>query len=373
MYIESLNLINYRNYKNEKLNLNNKINILLGENAQGKTNVLEAIFLSCVGKSPRTNKDKELINYNENNAKIEVKAKHIVGKSNIEIYLSKNEKKRVKVNHMQVSKIGELVGNIFAIYFSPDELKLIKDCPEDRRRFLDIDISQLKRSYFYKIVKYNKILNQRNSLLKSKSEKVLKETLPIWDEQFTLVASEIIDERRRYIDKLARYVKKVHSFLTNGKEDIELSYSTFTDSQDNVKEKMLQKLTDNIEKDIRLGYTTVGPHRDDIKIIVNGIDIKTYGSQGQQRTCALSLKLAELEIFKEVRNEYPVLLLDDVLSELDKNRQRRLFEYIQNIQALITTTEIDNELIDGIDVDIINIKKGSFCSTSWMYKLQSTI
>ena len=356
MEIKSVQLKNFRNYTNEVVFFNKNLNVLEGKNAQGKTNLLEAVFLCAIGKSPRTNKEKELIKWNENLGKVTIEFNKISGNKKIEIYLFSNQNKAVKINGVPIKKLGELMGELNAIYFSPDELKLVKDSPDERRRFMDIDLSQFNKNYFYALNKYNKILNQRNKLLKSGNENSIKETISIWNEQLSEQACFIILKRLELIEQLKVFAKKAHFYLTDNAEEMNLSYVGLTNTnKETLKQKLLKLYDESLEKDLNLGYTTVGPHRDDIKIVVNNIDVRHFGSQGQQRTCALSLKLAELEIFKTNLGEYPVLLLDDVLSELDKTRREKLLTIINNFQTLLTCTEYNL----NIPANVLKVKSGS--------------
>lgn len=342
MQIKNLTLTNFRNYSNQSVELNEGLNIIIGKNAQGKTNLLESIFLCAIGKSPRSSKDKELIKWNTDFAKISLNIAKKLGNSSIDLYLFSNQNKAIKIDKIGIKKIGQLLGTFNAIYFSPDELKLIKESPEERRRFMDIDLSQFDKNYFYALNNYNQILQQRNKLLKTPDINTIKDTLPIWDEQLSNYGATIIKSRLKLIENLKISAKKIHKYLTSDNEDLEISYTGFSsENETDLKQILLKKMQENIEKDIHLGYTTIGPHRDDIKITANGIDLRAFGSQGQQRTASLTLKLAELETFKEKLGEYPVLLLDDVMSELDENRQLKLLEFIKPIQTILTCTEFD--------------------------------
>lgn len=357
MKITKVKLINFRNYKNQIVNFKDGINVLLGKNAQGKTNLIEAIYFSCIGKSPRTNKENDLILWEEENAKIEVEVEKKEGTKKIEVYLNKKDKKKIKINDINILKIADLIGTLNCVFFSPDELKLIKESPQDRRRFMDIDLSQLSKNYFYLINKYNKILAQRNKLLKeTKDINVLKETISIWDAQLALTGSKIIIRRIRFLNALKIYAKKVHLELTSNNEKLELSYNGITGKDEaEIESLLLKEYNKNVNKDFKLGFTSVGPHRDDIKVVANGIDLRNFGSQGQQRTAALSLKLAELEIFASERGEYPILLLDDVLSELDETRKQKLLNKTKEIQTIITTTEFNNK----IKTNILRVNSGT--------------
>jgi len=357
MKIKKIRLVNFRNYKNQTVYLKNGLNILLGANAQGKTNLLEAIYFSCIAKSPRTKKEAELINWKQESAKIEIELEKKEGTKLVEVYLYKKGKKNIKINGINVLKISELIGVLNCVFFSPDELKLVKDAPQDRRRFMDIDLSQLSKNYFYLINTYNKVLAQRNKLLKDTNDyNVLKKTISIWDSQLADVGSKIIIRRVRFLNALKLHAKNVHNELTSKKENLELSYEGIVeDTVENIKQRLLSEYNKNLQKDFKLGFTTIGPHRDDIKILINDIDVKTYASQGQQRTVALSLKLAELEIFASETGEYPILLLDDVLSELDEQRSDKLLEKTKSVQTLITTTTFNKSK----KVNLLKVKDGS--------------
>ena len=345
MEIKSVQLKNFRNYTLENVVFKNGLNILEGKNAQGKTNLLEAVFLCAIGKSPRTNKEKDLLKWNETVGKVTIEFSKLNGNKKIELYLFSNQNKAIKINGVPIKKLGELMGELNAIYFSPDELKLVKESPDERRRFMDIDLSQFNKNYFYALSKYNKILNQRNKLLKSGNIQSIKETISIWNEQLSEQACYIILKRLELIEKLKVFAEKAHYYLTDNQEQMVLSYVGLTDTDKNVlKQKLLNLYENSLEKDLNLGYTSIGPHRDDIKIMVNNIDVRHFGSQGQQRSCALSLKLAELEIFKSNLGEYPVLLLDDVLSELDEFRREKLLKIINNFQTILTCTEYNLDL-----------------------------
>lgn len=343
MVINSLKLINYRNYKNQKFDFDKGLNILVGKNAQGKTNVLEAIFYAVIGKSFKTSKEKEIIMWGENKAYICGEFSKKYRDEKIEIFFDENKKKSIKVDDISIHKIGELMGVTNAVFFSPDELKLVKESPDERRRFMNIDISQTNKRYFYMIGRYEKVLASRNKLLKSSSDiNVIKETIDIWDRALAELAEKIFLERKKFIEELSPYAKLAHQYISNGKEELEVKYvSSF---EDNYCEKMLKYLAKNLEKDFRLGYTTCGVHRDELDIFLNGTEVKSFGSQGQQRTVALSMKLAELEIIKNRVGEYPILLLDDVFSELDKDRRKRLLRFTSKTQTIITCTDIDDKI-----------------------------
>lgn len=345
MEIKKVYLQNFRNYENESANFKSGLNILEGKNAQGKTNLLEAIFLCVIGKSPRTKKEKDLIKMDKNLARVTVEFTKLSGNKKIELFLFSNQNKSIKINGVPIKKIGELMGELNAIYFSPNDIKLVKESPDERRRFMDIDLCQFNKTYFYTLNKYNKILEQRNKLLKSGNLANIKDTITIWNEQLSEHACYIIQKRLELIEQLKVEAMAQHNYLTDNAEKMEISYTGFKiDNKAELKAQLISAYEQSLEKDLNLGFTTVGPHRDDFKIVVNGIDVRSFGSQGQQRTCALSLKLAELEIFKQNLNEYPVLLLDDVLSELDVNRRTKLLSVINNYQTIITCTEYESDI-----------------------------
>lgn len=345
MKIKSINITNFRNYSSQNVNFSDGLNIIVGKNAQGKTNLLESIFMCAIGRSPRTSKDKDLIKWNCTYSRINLNVEKKLGKKEIDIYLFKDQNKAIKIDKIGIKKIGQLMGNFNAIYFSPDDLKLIKESPEERRKFMDIDLCQFDKNYFYTLSSYNQILQQRNKLLKTGNERALKETISIWSDQLATQGAKLILARLTLVENLKEKVKSIHKFLTNGKEELNISYQGYTaETENDLKLLLLKKYEEAIDKDIKLGFTTVGPHRDDIKIESNGIDLRSFGSQGQQRTASLSLKLAELEVFKDNTFEYPVLLLDDVLSELDRDRQQKLLEIVKPIQTILTCTEFDFDL-----------------------------
>ena len=339
MEITKLQLYSYRNYLTSEVIFGDGLNVICGANAQGKTNLLEAVYFCVVGKSFRASREKEVINLNGELSKIKVFIKKNTGESVVEIIFSRKDKKTVKINGIPIKKISELLGEFNAVFFSPDELKLIKESPEDRRRFMDIDISQTSKQYFYILSRYNEILQNRNKQLKTNLKREdLIDIMKIWNEQLADCALKIASFRQNFILMLSPYAKKAHSYLTDNAENLEIEYAGI---KEQTKEEIIKVLEKNLDKDLQLGYTSYGPHRDDIKVSINNIDVRTFGSQGQQRTAALSLKLAELDIIEKQINSKPVLLLDDVLSELDDNRKLRLLKYCQKTQTLITCTAFD--------------------------------
>ena len=362
MFATELSLKNFRNYGEQKVKFSPSINLLVGKNGQGKTNMIEAIYFSAIGKSPKTTKDTDLINWSKDRASFCVNISKKSGTKTVEAVFSRQTKKSIRVNGVNLLKIGDLLGNVNVVFFSPDELKLVKDAPQDRRKFLDTDISQLSKNYFYNLTKYNKILTERNNLLKNyNGTQTLEQTLPIWNNQLAETGSKIIFERLKFLEKLKDISKKAHAYLTANKENLELEYAGIVGkTEEEIKQKFLTELKKCEDKDLKLGFTNVGPHRDDIKLVVNNVDIRNFGSQGQQRTVALSMKLAELEIFMEEVGEYPILLLDDVLSELDQDRQQRLLAYCKKMQTIITTTQYDPFMFQN--ANIIKIDGGKIVS-----------
>ena len=356
MYIKNMVLINYRNYEKLKIDLGKNVNVFIGDNAQGKTNILESIYYCAFAKSHRTSKGKELINWNRDTAYISL----LVGKNRldkkIDINILRDGKRAIKVNNIKVNKIGELFGTFNVVMFSPEDLKVIKEAPNLRRKLLDMELSQINSKYYFNLVQYNKVLNERNILLKSK--KFNMDILEIYDMQLIEYADYIISKRLEYIDKINFYGIQIHNEITSGKEKIEFKYNCTVNLKD-FKSSYLRKLQDNILRDRERGLTSVGPHRDDFNVFINGIDTKIFGSQGQQRTAVLTMKFSFLKIIKEITGEYPVLLLDDVLSELDVNRKRYILSTINNIQTVITCTGIE-DLRDYLDNNarIFNVSNG---------------
>lgn len=347
MYIEKIKLVNFRNYEHQEIVFSKNKNLLFGNNAQGKTNLLEAIYICSVGKSHRFSKDNELLFFGKDGYYIEIYL--IKNKRNykIEVGFDIKKGKRIKAGGVELKKIGELLGRMVVVMFSPDDLRMIKDRPEHRRRFLDIFICQVSATYLFDLQQYQKILEQRNNLLKQINIKhEIHDTIDIWDEKLMVSGSRIVCKRIDFVKKIACKANDIHNRLTAGNEELNVEYNCkFLEKKpeevnyDNIKENLKRQLEKNRETDIRKGYTGIGPHRDDLIITINGLDVERYGSQGQQRTAVLSLKLAELEILKEEIEDNPILLLDDVFSELDKDRREFLLDYIKELQVFITTTD----------------------------------
>lgn len=341
MVIKSMNLKNYRNYRELSLNFDENTNIFYGDNAQGKTNLLEAVYVSGTTKSHRGARDRELICFGEEEAHIcaYVEKKEIVHK--IDMHLRKNRTKGIAIDGIPIKKASELFGIIHFVFFSPEDLSIIKNSPSERRRFLDMELCQLDRIYLRQLADYNKIVLQRNRLLKEIYFRPdYQELLEVLNLQLAEHGSKIISRRREFVKNLNELISEIHRKLSGGAEEMKISYEANTDE-----ESFLNKVKESREKDFKLKTTTTGPHRDDISFISNGIDVRKFGSQGQQRTAALSLKLSEIELVKKTIGDTPILLLDDVLSELDNNRQNYLLNSIDNIQTLITCTGL-NEFVN---------------------------
>ncbi|MCR4727574.1 MAG: DNA replication/repair protein RecF [Lachnospiraceae bacterium] len=356
MFIKSVQLEGYRNYKNSTVYFDKGTNILYGDNAQGKTNVLESIFICATTKSHRASKDKEIIGFDSDEARIVLYLEKTGEEYKIDIVLKKDKSKFIAVNGSKIKKATELLGILNVILFSPEDLGIIKNGPSERRRFIDMELCQLDSIYLYNLSKYNKIIDQRNRLIKdSYVNSELIDTISIWDQQLVTYGNTIINKRREFIEDLNKIIEEVHYKLTDGKEKLNISYEPDVEAED-----FAEELRKNRNRDIKLKITGTGPHRDDFSFVVNGIDIRKYGSQGQQRTAALSLKLSEIEIVKNLTGHVPVLLLDDVLSELDSNRQNYLLNTIGDIQTIITCTGLDDFVNNNFKINkIIKVVNGA--------------
>ncbi len=338
MIVKSLKLKNFRNYDLLNLEFDKDTNIFYGNNAQGKTNILESIYLTGTTKSHRGTKDRDLIKFGQEEAHIETIVEKRGVPFKIDMHLKKNSPKGIAINKIPIKKASELFGIINIVFFSPEDLNIIKNGPAERRKFIDLELSQLDKVYLNDLSNYNRIINQRNKLLKDVYErKDLLETLDIWDMQLITYGNRVIEKRNLFISQINEIVGSVHEKLTGGRENLKLFY------EPSVKNESLESaLYRNRERDIRMKSTSVGPHRDDICFMCGDLDIRKFGSQGQQRTAALSLKLSEIELVKQKVKDTPILLLDDVLSELDKHRQNYLLDSIRDIQTLITCTGVDD-------------------------------
>ena len=360
MKIKSLNLKNFRNYSDQTFYFGDGVNVLSGENAQGKTNAAEAIFFLCTGYSPRANRDKLVVKFGEETGEITGVADSLYGEVSVRIIFSQTDNKRMFVNGIEVLRISELLGNIHSVFFNPSELKLVQESPEDRRRFMNISLSQMSKTYFRALQNYNKILAQRNNLLKDKDVSLIRETLPVWDAQLCKQAAVIIKARNNFLTEISPIAQEKHAFLSDGRENLALkTESGYYGEEDEIAYALSEDLKTGFERDLRLGFTGIGPHRDDIKFTLNGEDARIFGSQGQQRTIALSLKLAEAETFKTRFGEYPVMILDDVLSELDRKRQKKLIDAVSKMQTIFTATGIPRSIFNGEPYKHIVIKDGA--------------
>ena len=338
MIIQSIELNNFRNYENLQISFDEGTNILFGDNAQGKTNILEAAYLSGTTKSHKGSKDKEMIRFGTNEAHLRTMVLKNGKQYQIDMHLKHNRSKGIAVNKIPMKKASELFGILNIVFFSPEDLNIIKNGPGERRRFMDAELCQLDKLYLTDLAGYNHVLNQRNKLLKDMYKRPdLGATLDVWDMQLVNYGRKIIGKRREFVESLNEIIKEIHRNLTGGIENIEVIYEPSVES-----EALEESLFRNRDRDLRMKMTSSGPHRDDLMVAVNGIDIRKYGSQGQQRTAALSLKLSEIYLVEKIIHDKPVLLLDDVLSELDSSRQNYLLESIHDIQTMITCTGLDD-------------------------------
>ena len=351
MIVESVELKDYRNYEFLDMNFNEHVNIIYGDNAQGKTNILESIYMCSTSKSHRGSKDREIVCFGEDDSHINlIVLKHVMI-YRIDMHLKKNKTKGIAVNGIPIKKAVELFGIINIVFFSPEDLNIIKNGPSERRRFMDMELSQLDKIYLSNLVNYNKVLNQRNKLLKdiafSPSEQLMQ-TLDIWDMQLVKYGSLIIKGRNSVIEKINTIISDIHSRLTGGIENIKVCYVPDVDVND-----FEEEVRNSRQKDIKYKVTGKGPHKDDLIFLINDNDVRKYGSQGQQRTAALSLKLSEIELVKLVIKDTPVLLLDDVLSELDSNRQNFLINSIGDIQTIVTCTGLEEFINNRMNINKI--------------------
>ena len=357
MQIKKLFLENFRNYEREEIVFKDGLNVLFGKNAQGKTNCAEAVFYLCTGTSLRIRHDKQLIKLGSDRARIKADAENRYGKVSVEAEISET-KREIRINGNKISKNADLMGHLNSVFFSPGELRLIQDGPDERRRFMNISISQTSPAYYTALLRYNKILDQRNALLKNSDYSLVLDTLPVWDEQLCKYAAVIIKKRTEFLQKLTPYANDLHAFLTDNAEELIVRPDKKYEGEEAEIAKTLQrKLANNYEKDLRLGFTTIGPHRDDLDVLIAGVDAKLYASQGQMRTAALALKLAEVQIFKDLSGEYPILVLDDVMSELDLPRRKKLLKRIDGIQTVLTCTHAERVLY-GAKCNKIHIDNG---------------
>lgn len=349
MIIRSIELRNFRNYENLDIEFDEGTNILYGDNAQGKTNILEAAYMSGTTKSHKGSRDKEMIRFEQNEAHIRTVVEKNEKQFQIDMHLRRNGSKGVAINKIPIKKASELFGILNIVFFSPEDLNIIKNGPAERRRFIDFELCQLDKLYLSDLANYNKVLNQRNRLLKDIAYRQdLLDTLPVWDTQLVEYGRRIIAKRKTFVDELNQIIQQIHSNISGGKENLILKY------EPNIDDIFFEdELSRAKNKDLKLCQTTVGPHRDDMLFSIDGVDIRKYGSQGQQRTSALSLKLSEIDLVRKSIHNTPVLLLDDVLSELDSNRQNYLLNSITDIQTIITCTGLEEFVKNRFQIDRI--------------------
>ena len=361
MQVKTLSLNHFRNYDQALIEPDAGVTVFTGPNAQGKTNILEALHLCCLGRSHRTARDEELIAWGQHAARVSVKTLQQDGTHEVTVLLDKTQKKKktVRIGLRQAERIGELLGHVCAVLFSPEDLQIVKSGPAERRRFIDMQLSQLRPAYFYALQRAVRTLNQRNALLKeiAKNGQLLP-TLDAWDEQLARCGAVIVENRREAIERLGALAAASHASLTGGRETLGLRYMSQVSGQENAMEALLGKLRAARAEDLRRCTTTVGIHRDDLGITIDGKEARTFGSQGQQRSAVLSLKLAQLELAWEERGEAPILMLDDVMSELDPGRRRQLIERIDRVQTFVTCTDV-SDLAGARQGRVYRVEKGT--------------
>ena len=358
MYIESIELKNFRNYQDLQLDFDKGTNIFYGDNAQGKTNILESVYICGTTKSHKGSKDKEIIRFGEEESHIRMMVKKDELSYKIDMHLRKNKAKGVAINGLPIKKARELFGIVNLVFFSPEDLGIIKNGPAERRRFIDMELCQLDKLYLHELSNYNKVIIQRNKLLKECSfNSQYEEMLDIWDMQLVKYGKKLIESRERFVKELGVIVAEIHRNLTGGREELMVRYEKNVSA-----DEFERKLQTSRKRDLKVKMSMTGPHRDDLLFEVKGVDIRRFGSQGQQRTAALSLKLAEIELVKRAIKDTPVLLLDDVLSELDSSRQQYLLDSIHDIQTLITCTGIDDFIENKFQLNkVFHVADGVVC------------
>ncbi len=347
MYVESIELNNYRNIESARVDFSPGVNIFYGDNAQGKTNLLESIYLCGTSRSHRGSKDRELIRFGEEEAHIRLNFRKNDLTHRLDVHLKKRKSKGIAVDSVPLKRSGDLLGYMHIVFFSPEDLSIIKEGPSGRRRFLDMEMSQLDKVYLTHLARYNKILSERNNLLKQIFRfPALKDTLDGWDSQLVESGRIIIGKREAFVRELDQMMREIHGRLTGQKESVHIIYEKNTGAED-----LEHMIRERRERDIATGTTSAGPHRDDLVFLSNDIDLRRFGSQGQQRTAALSLKLSEIRMIEEETGDKPVLILDDVLSELDGHRQAWLLESIRDIQTMISCTGLEDLVSSRINMD----------------------
>ena len=354
MYIKSIELKDFRNYENLSLNFDPRVNLILGKNAQGKTNLLEAVYLTSIGKSFRTNRLSELIRFGQDYGKVFVETCREDEEGSVELIISKDSKKSAKIDGVKIKKASELLEHVYLVIFSPEDLKIVKEEPEKRRKFIDRELCQIKPLYYDNLTRYHRILMQRNAYLKE--TQVEPAVLDIWDRQLAACGSRMMLQRESFIKKINQISSGIHRDITNQKEELKVCYAPnvkLCETEKEQEEFLYQSFQKSLEQDLRQRATTKGPHKDDLEFFINDINVRSFGSQGQQRTAALSLKLAEIELVRQSIGDEPVLLLDDVLSELDSSRQNYLLDCIKDIQTVITCTGLDEFVNHRFNIDRI--------------------
>lgn len=356
MIIKSIELADYRNYDSLTMQFDKGTNILYGDNAQGKTNILEAIFLAATTKSHRGSKDREIIGFDKEEAHIRTYLEKEGVETRVDMHLRKNKSKGIAIDGQKIRKAADLLGLCNVVFFSPEDLGIIKNGPSERRRFVDMELCQLDALYLHNLNHYNRIVDQRNKLLKDMYlNEDLKETLGIWDMQLSSFGSSIIERRRLFVDQLNEIIYDIHKKLSGGRETLQVKYEPDVETDQFERQLKLHR-----ERDLKAKMTSVGPHRDDFSFFIGDVDIRKYGSQGQQRTAALSLKLSEIELVRKIARDTPILLLDDVLSELDHNRQNDLLNSIGEIQTIITCTGLEEFVNKRFEMNrIFHVSEGT--------------
>ncbi len=364
MYFKEVSLQNFRNYREEQVSFDEKINIFLGENAQGKTNLIESLYTMSLGKSFRTSKDAEMIGFGQEFARVRtlvVDPEEADPEKELEI-VYKEEGKIIRVRGIKLPRSMDLLEEVYIVVFSPEDLRIIKEGPENRRRFLDRELCQLKPVYYSTLGHYKRVMKQRNALLRAqKRDSVL---LDAYDEALADYGIRLTRERAAFVDRLEKISREIHRTISEGKEALTIRYEgDFVKSKEGEgilnKEEILDQLERNRERDYFRGYTSAGPHKDDLSLSINGTDIRQFGSQGQQRTAALAMKLAEIQLIRQETGKNAILLLDDVLSELDEGRQTFLIEAMKEVQVFITATAIEKEMLRRLpEGRVFDIREG---------------
>jgi len=346
VHITKIQLQNFRNYAQAEIAPCPGVTVLYGNNAQGKTALLEAVTLCCTGRSHRTPRDRELIRWEQPFAKVRVEVERDDGMHEIDMLMNHTARKTVKVGGRVLQRSGELMGHLNGVLFAPEDLRIVKDGPAERRRFVDMELSQIRPGYYYALQNYIRALNQRNHLLREIARNPsLRDTLDEWDAQLARFGADIMERRRNFISLISRSAQESHREISGGAEELRVVYQASIDTQEDgsaLRNTIVRALRMSRENDIRRGTTTIGAHRDDLALVLSGMDVRSYGSQGQQRTAALSLKLAELDIMHRESGEWPVLLLDDVMSELDPGRRRHLLKRFEGVQTIVTCTDMSD-------------------------------